>query len=289
MKAYIKKPRGDRGSLTVEACLVLPIFLCFFFFLLFLVQGICIQVTLDHAVGETAREIAATAYPFAIINEMEEESWEETGQAPALQDAAAYLQDTLQQSPLGEHLTELLTTSPTGGPVERYWDAKARFKRAVAWAVLEKHLDKPYLDRAKLILGQVELPQSGVEFEYRKRGLPDSPKGLSHKQNYGQDDVVIQVEYHYQIPLPFFHDHEITSRHFAVERAWLQGSYGIVSTGRDESIFKDDLQDVVVYVTRTGKKYHREDCRYLRKSKKPLYLKEAQKSYQPCKVCHPPQ
>lgn len=41
-----------------------------------------------------------------------------------------------------------------------------------------------------------------------------------------------------------------------------------------------------VYVTRTGKKYHRDGCRYL-KSKKPISLNKAKLSYQPCKVCRP--
>ena len=48
-------------------------------------------------------------------------------------------------------------------------------------------------------------------------------------------------------------------------------------------------EDTIVYVTRTGKKYHTGDCRYLSKSKIPITLKEAiQKGYTPCSVCSPP-
>ncbi len=51
-----------------------------------------------------------------------------------------------------------------------------------------------------------------------------------------------------------------------------------------------DKKTETVYVTRTGKKYHRENCRYLASSKIPMSLKDAQaKGYTPCKVCHPPQ
>jgi hypothetical protein len=49
-----------------------------------------------------------------------------------------------------------------------------------------------------------------------------------------------------------------------------------------------DPQNVTVYVTRTGTKYHRDGCRYLSKSKIPMSLKEAAKRYEPCKVCRPP-
>jgi micrococcal nuclease len=47
-------------------------------------------------------------------------------------------------------------------------------------------------------------------------------------------------------------------------------------------------KDITVYVTRTGRKYHREDCRYLAKSKIPISLKEAKERYEPCSVCLPP-
>jgi hypothetical protein len=48
-------------------------------------------------------------------------------------------------------------------------------------------------------------------------------------------------------------------------------------------------REVVVYVTRTGEKYHRGSCRHLAKSKIPMTLEDARRSYAPCKVCRPPQ
>lgn len=48
-------------------------------------------------------------------------------------------------------------------------------------------------------------------------------------------------------------------------------------------------KDETVYVTKSGKKYHREGCRYLSKSKIPMPLSEAAKRYSPCSVCQPPQ
>lgn len=43
-----------------------------------------------------------------------------------------------------------------------------------------------------------------------------------------------------------------------------------------------------VYVTRTGKKYHRSTCRYVYDATKGLPLEDAVREYQPCKVCKPP-
>ena len=42
-----------------------------------------------------------------------------------------------------------------------------------------------------------------------------------------------------------------------------------------------------VYITRTGKKYHRGSCSYLRHSKIPISLTDAKKQYSPCSVCEP--
>jgi len=43
-----------------------------------------------------------------------------------------------------------------------------------------------------------------------------------------------------------------------------------------------------VYITNTGKKYHRAGCRYLAKSQIPISLSDAKaRGYQPCSVCRP--
>ena len=48
-------------------------------------------------------------------------------------------------------------------------------------------------------------------------------------------------------------------------------------------------EDTIVYVTKTGKKYHTGGCRYLSKSRIPITIKDAiQRGYTPCSVCSPP-
>lgn len=51
----------------------------------------------------------------------------------------------------------------------------------------------------------------------------------------------------------------------------------------------DKSEDIIVYITRTGKRYHREGCSALKRSKIPISLKEANKrGYTPCGLCKPP-
>lgn len=47
------------------------------------------------------------------------------------------------------------------------------------------------------------------------------------------------------------------------------------------------LDNTSVYVTRTGTKYHRDGCRYLRSTKIPISLTDARQQYSPCSVCNP--
>jgi len=56
-------------------------------------------------------------------------------------------------------------------------------------------------------------------------------------------------------------------------------------------VFRGDgevnLKGISVYITKTGTKYHSEDCRCLRKSKYQIYLQDAKdRGYGPCKLCH---
>lgn len=44
----------------------------------------------------------------------------------------------------------------------------------------------------------------------------------------------------------------------------------------------------IVYVTRTGDRYHRDGCRYLARSQIAMPLAEAARRYSPCSVCRPP-
>ena len=43
----------------------------------------------------------------------------------------------------------------------------------------------------------------------------------------------------------------------------------------------------VVYITRTGSKFHRAGCRYLRRSSIKIDRSDAEKYYTPCSICNP--
>lgn len=49
-----------------------------------------------------------------------------------------------------------------------------------------------------------------------------------------------------------------------------------------------EKEEITVYITKTGSKYHSAGCRYLSKSSIPISLSDAKDSYSPCSVCDPP-
>ena len=54
------------------------------------------------------------------------------------------------------------------------------------------------------------------------------------------------------------------------------------------SCYSDPENDTMVYITATGQKYHRENCRYVRGKAIEISLSKAQREgYDPCKVCKP--
>jgi len=56
----------------------------------------------------------------------------------------------------------------------------------------------------------------------------------------------------------------------------------------DKTFNQIDKDALIVYVTRTGECYHRSNCSYLRHSKIPMRLSEAQNRFRPCSRCKPP-
>lgn len=48
------------------------------------------------------------------------------------------------------------------------------------------------------------------------------------------------------------------------------------------------LYGQTVYITKTGEKYHKEDCGYLKYSKIKVSLSDVKDLYSPCSACKPP-
>ena len=66
-----------------------------------------------------------------------------------------------------------------------------------------------------------------------------------------------------------------------------RGLWGVGHAGTSSKVIEEVPRTQTVYITRTGAKYHRGSCRYLKYSKIAVSLEKAKQSYGPCSVCRP--
>jgi hypothetical protein len=61
------------------------------------------------------------------------------------------------------------------------------------------------------------------------------------------------------------------------------------ANGREQTVSQTENDQLTVYVTATGERYHLSSCRTLRGKGRPISLGDAKRrGYTPCKVCQPP-
>ena len=318
-----------RGSVTIEAAIAFPVFLSFFLLLAFFIKIACINITLDHAVNETAKQLAASCYPITFLNDLEDDLLQEgiEFQMPSIEEELKKIGEYVKSGIDEEDIFAKLITGEftakdvkelVNNVIERikedykdglrsylssrysgdYFSLKTKVKYAVVTHLMEKFLQEGMVDAGKIELKMIELPQGIVEYELKSRNEANRRIYEEWGLVPDPDNIVIAVEYSIKVPIPFFPEKGIVTRHVAVERAWLHGSSGVYeawSSGEDDEKGKDsedgskdngDSGDDIVYVTNYGKKYHADGCEYLKKSRKPISREYAvQKGYSPCKVC----
>jgi hypothetical protein len=59
--------RGSKGAVTVEASLVLPLFVCAVLTIAFIIKIVYVQETVQHAINGTADEMASAGYAYCIL------------------------------------------------------------------------------------------------------------------------------------------------------------------------------------------------------------------------------
>lgn len=326
------KENDRKGSVTIEACLVLPFFLCFFILLAFTIKAAGISIVLNHAANETAKQLASCCYPLSYINKLEDEKISKyTGsKIPTVQEeldnakeyAANGLKDTLIKTISGESFGSGLKSSLNttvmsiiedigrgaagtliDGYSESYFKVKSQTGRSIIKTIVEGYCGNSLINKDRIRYLLAELPKSQAELNNRKNDH-DYVKVCSELGFHPEkDDVVVVLEYDVRLSLPFFGSRSIAIGSTAVERAWMQGHLTTNATGgiqadktgdietstsgsKEVTAGSPDEKEVVVYITKTGTKYHFDGCDYLSKSQIPILLEEAiRRGYEPCKVC----
>ena len=311
-----------RGSLSVEAVISFTVFLSVSFLLLTIVKLVLVMIILNNATTETAKTIATSAYPINILNvkqkELEDKLEEYEKAVPTK------LSDSLQTASDNPVLNAFFSgdgadASETGsGSLEEFisgmadklaWQPAYALKgRLVTWLcgkVVQGYTTDCgiQIDPSKLMLRAVKIPQTDTEFtkvyagglalSERPNGLVAQPCSSAHGTDgdFNADDVLICLEYPYEISLPLIPTIKLTLRSVSVEHAWLHGTG--CHTERKEGIqigkaLYGDAERVYIATGGYGEKYHLRGCSKLWDSNTAIRKDLAkEQGFQPCKSCKP--
>lgn len=198
------------GGVSLESALVMPLFLMFVLFLVFMVQTAVISMALHGAISQTARQAASTWYPISLatdqarsseLNEQIEhwnEKWLEVG-------------DTVKQygkwlpSPMKEWAEQ--ATNHTFSLEQNA--AKLAFSE-----LMKQFIDENVLDGSRITMTSVSLP----DVEDRSAAY-----------------LTLEAEYSLPVQVPFI-GRRLVIRESARERVWIGGSPSssrIVEDGKD--------------------------------------------------------
>jgi phosphatidylserine/phosphatidylglycerophosphate/cardiolipin synthase-like enzyme len=170
----------------------------------------------------------------------------------------------------------------------------------IAEAIIEKHREGLEI---KIIMDKGQGGSKwAVTEKLKQAGVPlivktGSKGGYMHIKALIADDTVLTGSYNYSKSATnrndenFFiiKDKDILQAHLTkFNQLWGEELPAVSPEGKEKKERAPPCE-ITVYITKTGSKYHRSGCRYLRKSCIPISLTEAKRrGYAPCKVCKPP-
>ncbi|MEF3301613.1 TadE/TadG family type IV pilus assembly protein [Paenibacillus sp. GYB003] len=212
--------RGEHGGVALEATVAFPFFLAFVLALVCLIKLTVADMALQNAVAETAKQMAASAYPVELLANEAMQAYSQSkvgttadewlGKIRAardkltqgeqwVEDYKAFIPDFLVRLVEWEQMKREQAERMAGDEADRFAEehiaplVKAAFKEAVM-----HYADTGVLKEDRLSVHEVELPR-----------LADSGKRF----------VGITAQYTVKLPIPFVNK-SVTIRKKAYERIW---------------------------------------------------------------------
>lgn len=306
--------KRKKGSLTIEAVISFSIFVSFMFMLLSMVKISLVKITIDNAINEAAKQIAAAAYPVGMFNDVAEDNNKTVAADLTTFNLATNIQtkgisalydimfsgtdaEALKSGEAGlDSMFKVVKTAGTDTLKKIVFTGAEKLISQscsyVTGCVIADQIDNTYSGINKknltVTIAKIPVPKQTYDYNFNTQNFLDM--GLT-KSDFNEDDVVIGVEYVYKLALPFITTIDVKMRDVVVEHAWVNGGAGNIST-KTEGIKIDDLKNAMfgsekVYITKTGHKYHKATCFYLWNSKIEKKKSEVVGSYAPCSRCSP--
>jgi hypothetical protein len=209
--APINKERNsvlaEDGGVTLETALVMPVFLMFVFFLIFIVQTAVISMALHGALSQTARQAASSWYPISLgieqarsskLNQEVErwnDKWQKVGET--VNEYGRWLPSPMK---------EWVENATSGSFSLEQNAAKLAFSQQ-----MKQFVDKRALDVTRITLTSVDLP----DFEDKNSAF-----------------LTLEAEYALPYQIPFL-GRKLVLRESARERVWIGGSPSVSRIATD--------------------------------------------------------
>lgn len=210
----------ERGSVSLEATLALPFFLAFVLALLCLVKLTVSDMALQHAVSETVKQMAASAYPVQLLADEALQAYAQSGVGRTADEWLAKIRSARDKLVQGEQWVEdykAFIPEPLVGLVE--WE---RQKREQAEQLAGEQLESFVRQRIEplvhaafkeaVLLAADERVLKAERLAVNEVTLPDFTGA-------GGRYVGIAASYTVKLPIPFLNK-TVTLRKRAIERIW---------------------------------------------------------------------
>ncbi|BBI32072.1 TadE family protein [Cohnella abietis] len=200
-KAPINSNRGvthSNGGVTLETALVMPVFLMFVFFLIFIIQTAVYSMALHGALSQTTRQAASAWYPISLALEQ--------ARASEINQQVEHWNDKWLK--VGETVSEYGKWLPS--PIKEWAEqaTSGNFSLEQNAAKLAfGQLMQPFVDERVLNSSRITLTSIG---------LPDN-------DDRGKSYLSVEAEYALPFQVPFL-NRKLVLRESARERVWIGGS-----------------------------------------------------------------
>lgn len=274
--------KNSKGSLTVEAALVLPIFICVILTIGFFTKAVYTHEIIQHAINEAANEMASYSYMYYIsgihdidktinkkIDEKKRKSEEYANYILSLYKG---LNDIIQTQPETENMS-----NDSSDEILSFISSISEIGPNQGKTIIGNTLIKSYIKK------------HGITDSRLKSLNIDRLDFSSSTYFENNEDIDVIVKYKINIPLPIKIVENIPIVQRATVRAWMGGDEISMTSESDDVIEQENNKNRIVYVSKKGSSYHRFGCYSIFKQIEELNLQAAKKlRLKPCKKCDPP-
>ncbi len=225
----------QKGSITLEAAIVLPIFICIIVSILSVIKVIYTMDTVSYAINETAEQIASVVYPAHALGYRTETGFG-TGETRGSEGIGDGIEGIISCLQLLSGSPESQSGGEGGSDVSRdIAEVLSQYLTDLLRNGLQDMAEEAFL---RLMI-DLCLPQyiedsepAGPEFtdadeRLRHLGINNGYAGLDFREsnifNDGSEDIEITVVYKINLPMPIRIFSPVEIRQTAVSRAWLGG------------------------------------------------------------------